>query len=87
MVAEDGDLVEPSDYKSAMRDPHRKQWKLASDDEMDSLQRNHTWDLVKKPKGRAVIGCKWIYKRRSGIPGVEDPRYKGKLVAKGYAQK
>ena len=87
MVAEDGDMVEPSDYKSAMRDPHRKKWILASDDEMDSLQRNHTWDLVKKPKGRAIIGCKWIYKRKPGILGVEDPRYKGRLVAKGYAQK
>lgn len=86
-VSEDGDCVEPSDYKSAMKDPQKKKWIMASDEEMDSLQKNHTWDLVKKPRGRKVIGCKWIYKRKPGIPGIEEPRYKSRLVAKGYAQK
>ena len=84
-VSEDGDCVEPSDYKSAMKDPQKKKWIMASDDEMDSLNKNHTWDLVKKPKWRVVIGCKWIYKRKPGIPGVEKPRYKSRLVAKGYS--
>lgn len=33
-----------------------------------------------------MIGCKWVYKKKRGIPGVEPPRYKGRLVAKGYSQ-
>ncbi|GFT70606.1 hypothetical protein NPIL_475841 [Nephila pilipes] len=25
---------------------------------------NHTWDLVKLPKGKKPIGCKWTFKRK-----------------------
>ena len=56
-------------------------------EEMDSLLENHTWTAVTRPKGQRVIGCKWIYKRKIGIPGVERPRHKSRIVAKGYAQK
>lgn len=35
---------------------------------------------------KRVIGCKWVYKKKPGIPGVEDPRFKSRLVAKGYSQ-
>lgn len=87
LASEDGDYTEPSDFKSAMLDSNKKKWKLALDEEMISLKKNHTWNLVEKPKGRKVIGWKWIYKRKPGIPGVEDPRFKGRLVEKGYAQK
>ena len=54
---------------------------------MDSLERNHTWDLIEKPKYQKTVGCKWIFMYKLGIPGVEDRRYKGRLVAKGYSQK
>lgn len=54
---------------------------------MCSLNKNKTWNLVDLPKGKRAIGCKWIYKYKLGIPGVEDPWYKSRLVAKGYSQK
>lgn len=57
------------------------------DDEMVSLDKNKTWALVDLPEGKKTIGCKWIYKYKPGIPGVEDPRFKSRLVAKGYSQK
>lgn len=53
---------------------------------MISLKKNGTWDLVKKPEKKRVIGCRQVYKRKPRIPGVEDPRYKSRLVAKGYSQ-
>ena len=53
---------------------------------MISLEENHTWDLTERPKNQKVIGCKWLYKLKLGIPGVEEPRYKSRLVAKGFAQ-
>jgi len=46
------------------------------DEEMDSLLKNHTWTVVKKPVGERVIGCKWIFKRKPGTPGIEQPRFK-----------
>nr|KYP59892.1 Retrovirus-related Pol polyprotein from transposon TNT 1-94 [Cajanus cajan]KYP59910.1 Retrovirus-related Pol polyprotein from transposon TNT 1-94 [Cajanus cajan] len=56
-------------------------------EEMESLHKNQTWKLIKLPKGRHVAGCKWIFKRKSGIPGIETVRYKARLVAKGFSQK
>lgn len=64
-----------------------KHWNNAANDEMDSLERNHTWDLIEKPKDQKTAGCKWIFKYKSGLHGVEDRRYKGRLVAKGFSQK
>ncbi|KAG8474442.1 hypothetical protein CXB51_034036 [Gossypium anomalum] len=48
------------------------------------LQR--TWDLVKLPKGKKVVRCKWVFKKKEGTLGVEEPRYKARLVANGYSQ-
>ncbi|WJZ89462.1 hypothetical protein VitviT2T_008682 [Vitis vinifera] len=53
----------------------------------ESLQNNHTWQLVEKPKNQKIVGCKWVFKRNEGILGIEDARFKAHLVAKGYAQK
>ena len=55
-------------------------------EELESLHKNKTWILVDPPKGQRVIGCKWIFKRKEGIPGVEPPRFKARLVAKGFSQ-
>ncbi|KAG8488772.1 hypothetical protein CXB51_016789 [Gossypium anomalum] len=53
---------------------------------MKSLYKNKTWDLVKLPKGKKVVRCKWVFKQKEGTPGVEKPKYKIRLVAKGYRQ-
>ena len=33
-----------------------------------------------------MIGCKWVYKLKPEILGVEKVRFKARLVAKGYSQ-
>ena len=33
-----------------------------------------------------MIGCRWIYKKKPGIPSVEAARFKARVVAKGYSQ-
>ncbi|KAG8481839.1 hypothetical protein CXB51_027157 [Gossypium anomalum] len=53
---------------------------------MESLHKNRTWDLVKLPKGKKAVRCKWVFKKKEGTLGVEEPRYKARLVAKGYSQ-
>ncbi|CAM8989115.1 unnamed protein product [Rhodiola kirilowii] len=57
------------------------------EEEIQSLNKNKTWDLVKKPAGVKLVGCKWIFKYKEGIPGVEEPRYKARLVEKGFTQR
>ena len=56
-------------------------------EEIESLQNNHTWQLVEKPKNKKIVDCKWVFKRKEGIPGLEDVKFKAHLVAKGYTQK
>ena len=80
-------MEEPPSYQEATSDKEWKKWKLATHEEMDSLIKNGTWVLVDKPKDRKIIGCRWLFKMKSGIPGVEPVRYKARLVAKGYTQR
>ena len=47
---------------------------------------NDTRDLVELPNGRTSIGCRWVFKIKHQINGRVE-RFKGRLVAKGYAQK
>lgn len=85
--AEELEIEEPKTYAEAMRTKERKFWNAAAKEEMVSLQKNRTWDLIERPKDQKLIGCRWIFKLKHGIPGVEEPRFKGRVVAKGYSQK
>ncbi|KAG8478019.1 hypothetical protein CXB51_027833 [Gossypium anomalum] len=86
-VAEDIDAnQEPSNYSKAVSCEDSEKWMFAMQEEMESLHKNRTWDLVKLPKGKKTVSCKWVFKKKEGTLGVEEPRYKARLVAKGYSQ-
>ena len=53
---------------------------------MQSLHKNQTWDLVKLPKGKKQIGCKWVCTKK-GPTGKDSVQFKARLFAKGYARK
>ncbi|RVW54333.1 Retrovirus-related Pol polyprotein from transposon RE1 [Vitis vinifera] len=44
--------------QEALADPR---WKAAMNEEMKSLQKNETWELVECPPGKKPVGCRWIY--------------------------
>lgn len=56
-------------------------------EEMSSLNKNHTWELVPRPKDKSIVGCKWIFKIKEGTSEKEPIRFKARLVAKGFTQK
>src|ERR1044072_2435960 len=58
----------------------------AMQEEMESLKKNETWDLVPLPKGKRAIGCKWVYKKKPAVSEKEGEKFKTRLVAKGYSQ-
>jgi len=35
--------------------------------EMNSLQKNDTWELLELPKGKKAICCKWVYARSKNL--------------------
>ena len=79
--------AEPSTYQEAISCPNASNWIGAMQEEMESLQKNHTWELCELPKGRRALTAKWVYKRKEGIPGVESARWKARLVVRGCNQK
>ncbi|XP_016540614.1 uncharacterized protein LOC107841125 [Capsicum annuum] len=63
---------DPSYYSEVVSCDDFGQWMISMQEKMESLHRNDTWDLV--------------FKKKEGTLGVEDFRYKVRLVAKGYSQ-
>ena len=39
-----------------------KKWIDVMDEEINAIEKNNTWKLFDLPKGKEVIGVKWIYK-------------------------
>jgi hypothetical protein len=78
---------EPSSFSKAMQDKNCKEWKVGMEEEMESIKKNQTWELVRLPKGKRAIGCKWVYAKKEGTPGANGIRYKARLVANGFSQK
>ncbi|KAG8477849.1 hypothetical protein CXB51_027472 [Gossypium anomalum] len=68
-----------STYIEAISNPDGAKWKQAINEEMQSLHKNRTWDLVTLPKGKKAIGCKWVYAKKEGFPGKNEIRYKARL--------
>ncbi|GJX83329.1 retrotransposon protein, putative, ty1-copia subclass [Tanacetum coccineum] len=87
VAAEEEDTHEPLTYQEAVACEDSSKWKAAMKEEMDSLRKNKTWELVDHPAGQKLVSCKWLFKIKEGIEGVQNPRYKARLVARGFTQR
>jgi ATP-binding cassette subfamily B (MDR/TAP) protein 1 len=79
------DCGEPSCYQEVMLAAEKVKWEKAMQSEMNSLHKNHTWELVQLPEGKKALPCKWVYKEKI-TPSDGRPKYKARLVAKGFKQ-
>jgi hypothetical protein len=64
---------------------HEK-WISVMQEEMQPLEKNGTWDIVRLHKQNKVVACKWIFKRKEGVSLNEYPWFKVRLVAKVFIQ-
>lgn len=71
---------DPIHFEDAIKD---RKWIKAMDEEINAIERNKTCDLVELPKGKEVIGVKWVYKTKSNAEGKIE-RHKARLFVKGY---
>ena len=72
----------PNSVQEALADPR---WKAAMNEEMKSLQKNETWELVDRPPGKKPVGCRWVSTVNHKADGTIEC-FKARLVAKGYTQ-
>lgn len=62
-----------------------KEWRSATDEELNAMLANKTWSIFPLPKGKKAVGCRWLYKNKFHAYGTLAQR-KASLVAKWYTQ-
>ena len=82
-LTESGEL---DDFSEALSHKEKDKWVSVMRDELKSLHENKTYELVNLPEGRKVLKNKWVY-RLKHEEGNSQPRYKARLVVKGFGQK
>ena len=63
----------------------KREWKDAMREEMSALEKNKTWEIVERPKGKSIVDSKWIFTLKYKVDGSLE-RHKARLVAKEYTQ-
>jgi hypothetical protein len=54
-------VIEPKIFAEASKS---EEWIKAMNEELDQIGKNHTWELVPRPKDKNVVGAKWIFKNK-----------------------
>ena len=62
-------IRDPKNYHEAMKDPRVKHWKEAMRTEIDALEQNHTWEVIRKPREAKLLHRKWVYKLKMHADG------------------
>ena len=81
-MAEYIEIPEPSTYNKAISSDKAAAWTVTKTEEIESLHKNQTQELVKPPREQKNFGCKWVFRKKERIPGAESVRYKARLAAK-----
>ena len=48
-------------------------------------KKKKTWYIVELPKGKKIVGCKWIFTIKYKVDEIIE-KYKSRFVAKGFTQ-
>ena len=75
----------PTTFQEAVNSQEKCRWVGAMTEEMESLHKNQTWELVELPKRKMALGCKWVFKKKEAISKKGGENFKARLVAKGYS--
>nr|GEX26554.1 ribonuclease H-like domain-containing protein [Tanacetum cinerariifolium] len=67
VAAEEEDTHEPLTYQEAVTCEDRSKSKPAMKEEMKSLRKNKTWELVDHLVGQKLVSYKWLFKIKEGI--------------------
>jgi len=73
----------PQTYEEAMARSNAAEWDVACEDEIRNFQQMGVYDVVPRPKGRKVVGSKWVLCIKRGPDG-QVQKYKARIVAQGF---
>ena len=82
----ENDHSDPQNISEALNSNDSAKWKQAIQSELNSINQNDVWSIVKRPEGKTIIGTKWVFKIKKNSMN-QPEKYKARLVAKGYNQK
>eukprot|EP00261_Vitis_vinifera_P034034 XP_019075277.1 PREDICTED: uncharacterized protein LOC100267868 isoform X5 [Vitis vinifera] len=72
----------PKNIQEAFKIP---EWKEVVMEEIRALEKNENWEVMNLPRGKKLVGCKWIFTVKYKTDGTIE-RYKACLVAKGFTR-
>ena len=61
-------------------------WVCAMKEELESIEKNNTWEMVNLLERKKAIRVKWVYKVKENPKG-KIVKHKARLVAKGFLQR
>jgi hypothetical protein len=79
LITDDG---EPKNFQEVQSQKDKQMWMKAMHEEMNSLHKNNTYELVKLPRGKKSLRNKWVFKLKKD--GEKLVKYKVRLVVKGF---
>ncbi|KAL0371815.1 UNVERIFIED_CONTAM: hypothetical protein Scaly_0863100 [Sesamum calycinum] len=74
---------EPTTFHGAITSQKKKEWMGAMVEEMESLHKNQTWELVQLLEGKKSIRCKWVYRKKIIVSEKRRGKLQGLVGSKG----
>jgi hypothetical protein len=72
---------DPTTFQETVNSQEKSKWMGAMAEEMESLHKNQTWDLVELVERKRKIGCKWVFKKKEAVSEKGGEKFKAHLVA------
>jgi hypothetical protein len=72
---------DPTTFQEVVNSQEKSRWLGAVVEEMESLHKNQTWDLVDLPERKRAIRCKWVFKKKEAVSEKWVEKFKAHLVA------
>lgn len=69
----------------ALQSDEKTEWEEAILSEIRSLVNKGTWEIVKRPKNRNVVGCRYVLTTKLNVD--KTTKKKARLVAQGFSQR
>lgn len=72
------EIIEPDTYDEAITCKEKDKWQEAINDELESHRVSNTWELVKQPADKKLVGSKWVFQVKQNADNTI--RYKASII-------